>query len=540
MQNSLNHFDADLTNQGIRELFGNGLSSLDDSVSFEDKQKRVLEFLKSNKFQSLSQDEKIKILNDSGDNPSEFSPVNYLGIHEAGRVLKYLFDNNLVAFTQEAAVETLFLYKHSNTRMKTYFEEIIKENIALGLEYCDKLTVAFYLTNAHLEKDELQHALGVAGKDSLFIKTIKSFISDFDDKKELSADDVLKLTTEQQHAIYLAKLLDDSVEYIFSAKLDVDIINEITEDFDKKKGNNTEHEDLVSKVNDAKLFFMFWVKNNLAGRNTKVNAIYKSLYENFSEVVKKILSTREPINTKSIPELKILLFSIYYGREDSDYAELMVYLLLLKTDVNVIVRKSTLVNDIIHQCYYIGLKFLFEHDGDLNVPIDDRTIITRIAAGGEFKAVKLLASMGAKPAPKDNNIISLLELFRHRPISEYEIEMMNFLIGEVGTNLETRDKYGNTVLHLAVEEKRLGVVRMLLNNSISIDIKNKEGKTPLDIAENGGNEEIIALLTQAATKRAITTATTQAANVTGASVVARQYLTSYLNANLKPDQSRGK
>jgi len=52
----------------------------------------------------------------------------------------------------------------------------------------------------------------------------------------------------------------------------------------------------------------------------------------------------------------------------------------------------------------------------------------------------------------------------------------------------------NTALHLAIERNELEVVKFLLRQGAETSIKNGEGKTPLDLAEELNHTEIIDVL----------------------------------------------
>lgn len=53
---------------------------------------------------------------------------------------------------------------------------------------------------------------------------------------------------------------------------------------------------------------------------------------------------------------------------------------------------------------------------------------------------------------------------------------------------------GMSPLHISVSERYLAMSRLLIQNGAPIDMKNMGGQTPLDIAQKGGNQELITLL----------------------------------------------
>ncbi len=65
-----------------------------------------------------------------------------------------------------------------------------------------------------------------------------------------------------------------------------------------------------------------------------------------------------------------------------------------------------------------------------------------------------------------------------------------------GAKLDSRDKNGNTPLHIAVIGNHRVLVRQLLTRGAHVDTKNNAGDSPLDLATKSGNQTIIKLLEQ--------------------------------------------
>ena len=64
----------------------------------------------------------------------------------------------------------------------------------------------------------------------------------------------------------------------------------------------------------------------------------------------------------------------------------------------------------------------------------------------------------------------------------HKVKILNWLISH-GANVDQTDHInGNTALFYAVYSKSIGVVKWLLNNSASHNIKNRLNETPLQIA----------------------------------------------------------
>ncbi|KAK0168039.1 hypothetical protein PV327_001879 [Microctonus hyperodae] len=70
----------------------------------------------------------------------------------------------------------------------------------------------------------------------------------------------------------------------------------------------------------------------------------------------------------------------------------------------------------------------------------------------------------------------------HRASSKGNTDIVKLLLEQSGLNIDHRDIYGNSALHLACEEDRQQEARMLVTNNASLSLTNKERKTPLDLA----------------------------------------------------------
>lgn len=66
-----------------------------------------------------------------------------------------------------------------------------------------------------------------------------------------------------------------------------------------------------------------------------------------------------------------------------------------------------------------------------------------------------------------------------------------------GADLMARDNLGRTPLHAAVLYEEPETVRALLDCGARADARDKEGRTALDLARDGGDAECVALLEQA-------------------------------------------
>lgn len=70
----------------------------------------------------------------------------------------------------------------------------------------------------------------------------------------------------------------------------------------------------------------------------------------------------------------------------------------------------------------------------------------------------------------------------HRAASKGNLEIVKLLTSyKNDLQIDKRDLYGNTALHLACEEDRQEEAMELLRFGASIELTNKERKTPLDL-----------------------------------------------------------
>lgn len=165
--------------------------------------------------------------------------------------------------------------------------------------------------------------------------------------------------------------------------------------------------------------------------------------------------------------------------------------------------RKLLVNSIIP---IICVIFLFQHCKPSKIiPIKSKTtsedrIALRIAAEScNLDNIKSLI----KNAVNINDTYYFGATSLHYATSGGCLEVIKFLIEE-GIDINTTDAFGWTALHYAAQEGRLEITKFLLKNGANPLAKNKDKKTPLDLAVEELNnnkediyEEIINLLSRA-------------------------------------------
>lgn len=117
------------------------------------------------------------------------------------------------------------------------------------------------------------------------------------------------------------------------------------------------------------------------------------------------------------------------------------------------------------------------------------------------KILSKIASYVKRNQNKSSELISAVELGQLEEVKKL-IECSSLYTNKAG---------GDTLLHIAVKRRHKNIVDFLLKQGFNKNLCNDAGETPLDIAKNLKNDEIIALLTQS---YSITTTTSTIAQVT--------------------------
>ncbi|MCL2305282.1 MAG: ankyrin repeat domain-containing protein [Planctomycetaceae bacterium] len=121
-----------------------------------------------------------------------------------------------------------------------------------------------------------------------------------------------------------------------------------------------------------------------------------------------------------------------------------------------------------------------------------KTPLHTAAQESKFK-VEFLVSQEANINAKDVNGCTPLHLAAHAK----KIDVMSFLIS-VGANVHARDHRERTPLHWAARKTKrfvllgedVNAIKLLVLHGADVNAKNKNGKTPFDMAKEGGNMAI--------------------------------------------------
>lgn len=79
-------------------------------------------------------------------------------------------------------------------------------------------------------------------------------------------------------------------------------------------------------------------------------------------------------------------------------------------------------------------------------------------------------------------------------VSEEKIEWV-YLFINISFPLSFSSQLGNTALHYAAINGHYSIVQMLMSADCRINVHNKDGSTPMDIAQSLGHTDIVTLLT---------------------------------------------
>ncbi|MFT4327658.1 MAG: ankyrin repeat domain-containing protein [Wolbachia pipientis] len=139
------------------------------------------------------------------------------------------------------------------------------------------------------------------------------------------------------------------------------------------------------------------------------------------------------------------------------------------------------------------VKLLFDNCGNIEAQDEfGKTPILCAAEAGKWSIVKFLLDNGANI----NNETTYQETPLHCAVQEGNLDIVKFLFDR-GADIESQNAYNEKPLHLAIKAGRLDILKLLLDRGANINAKDKDGKTPLDVAKDQKHDVIIQYLEQA-------------------------------------------
>lgn len=123
------------------------------------------------------------------------------------------------------------------------------------------------------------------------------------------------------------------------------------------------------------------------------------------------------------------------------------------------------------------------------------SVITTAAAAGNQEIAGLLLDAGANVGDAGSGLTPLAY-----PVSSGNVEMIRFLVGRGADVNQGAKTGGQTALITAILGAKIESVKTLIELKANVNTKMKDGTTPLELAQKGDQEEIIALLKAAGAK----------------------------------------
>ncbi|MEZ5582274.1 MAG: ankyrin repeat domain-containing protein [Candidatus Competibacteraceae bacterium] len=140
------------------------------------------------------------------------------------------------------------------------------------------------------------------------------------------------------------------------------------------------------------------------------------------------------------------------------------------------------------------VQLLLAHGAQLNhQSVNGWSALMIAAAKGHAGLVEWLGRQGAD--------VNMPDIYGWTPLMRATYNghqaVVKVLLGQPGIELERLNDHGQTVLHLAVIREDAGIVRQLLEYGARTDVKDFAGNTPRSISAALGDQQMLALLTQA-------------------------------------------
>jgi len=129
---------------------------------------------------------------------------------------------------------------------------------------------------------------------------------------------------------------------------------------------------------------------------------------------------------------------------------------------------------------------------------DGTTPLARAAKGNDLQVMKMLLDAGADPklTLKDRTTVLMLAAAGGAVAGPYQqgipvteassIEAVKLFLDR-GVDVNAFNTMGQTAMHLAVARGARSLVTFLADHGATVDVKNKQGRTPLDIALGVGS-----------------------------------------------------
>ena len=137
------------------------------------------------------------------------------------------------------------------------------------------------------------------------------------------------------------------------------------------------------------------------------------------------------------------------------------------------------------------VRMFLDGGAKVNATANNRWSALMIAsAKGYTSIVELLLSRGAD--------INLQDVYRWTPmmraVYENRTEIVRLFLNQPGVDVNRTGENEITALHLAASQGYSHIARMLIKHGARVDVKDAAGRTPLDIATERSDSDVIAVL----------------------------------------------
>lgn len=228
--------------------------------------------------------------------------------------------------------------------------------------------------------------------------------------------------------------------------------------------------------------------------------------ENNLEIVKALVDAGAELNTDNPPVIQ----SVYRNN-----LRLLEYLYELGADLHKTDEQGWSLLHYAAQYNHVDIcLYLLQQGMQVDVKEKDGWTPLHLAAyNGKMEAAKVLVEKNANVNELDFNERSVL----YKAIACNHLEMITWLLGQ-----SADPNVGKSTLHKAISKNNTKVVSMLIENNINVKRVDKKDRSPIQLAREHKNHEIIALLTPQAelvTKDLLNVYLTQAINATATMVL---------------------
>src|SRR5690242_15478900 len=114
--------------------------------------------------------------------------------------------------------------------------------------------------------------------------------------------------------------------------------------------------------------------------------------------------------------------------------------------------------------------------------------------GSVGRSIQRNANVNSRTAKSKSNAAAKSLLFQALENEDYSL-IKDIL--KSGVDINAKDKFGNTVLHMSCNKGLAPMVQDLIKEGASVDVRNKKGKTPLTVACESNISNIVQILVSA-------------------------------------------